>query len=234
MGTYLSETRSLSLNLLEPKRYCLPGRRIFLQLPVNCKNFCLNNKQKHFVYIIKCGESLLPISQKTDDPDLQPLLGLTGECGGDNSCCPSHCWPCQLSVLLTGADRAIHAGCSATLICSHIYPQLTSNFHLHIATLGVNTKPQSVTAPILLPLLHRSGSSMGWAAEGSSLWLKTQNGHRGWCMEEGQKVTWMCISHILSELSLELFPVWYEHFLISAFHMRETFCLQVLAVFGQH
>lgn len=131
MGTYLSETRSLNLNLLEPKRYCLPRRRIFLQLPGNCKNFCLNNKQKHFVYIIKCGESLLPISHKTDDPDLQPLLGLTGECGGDNSCCPSHCWPCQLSVLLTGAVRAIYAGCSATLICSHVYPQLTSNFHLH-------------------------------------------------------------------------------------------------------
>lgn len=88
MGTYLSETRSLNLNLLEPKRYCLPGRRIFLRLPGNCKKFCLNNKQKHFVYIIKRGESLLPISQKTDDPDLQPLLGLTGECGGDNSCLP--------------------------------------------------------------------------------------------------------------------------------------------------
>lgn len=52
MGTYLSEARNLNLNLLEPKRCCLPLRRIFLQLPGNCKDFCLYNKQKHFVYII--------------------------------------------------------------------------------------------------------------------------------------------------------------------------------------
>lgn len=131
MGTYLNETRNLNLNLLEPKGYSLPWRRIFLRLPGNCKNFCLYNKQKHFVYIIKCGESSLPISHKTDDSDLQPLLGITGECGGDISCCPSHCWPRQPSVLLTGAGTAIYADCSATLVCSHIYLQTTVNFHLH-------------------------------------------------------------------------------------------------------
>lgn len=72
------------------------------------------------------------------------------------------------------------------------------------------------------------------AAEGSGLSLKTQSGHRVWCMEEGQKATRTCITHILSALPLELLPVRYEHFLISAFHMREIFCLQVLTVLGQH
>lgn len=233
MGTYLSETRNLNWNLLEPKRYCLPWRRIFLQLPGNSKNFSLYNKQKHFVYINKCGESLLPISPKTDDPDLQPLLGFSGQCGGNNACCTSYCWPCQLFLPLTGAVITIYAGCSATLICSLIYPQPTISFFT-LDTLGVNTKPQSETIPILLPLLYRSGSSTVRAAEGSSSSLKTQNSYRGWCMEDGQKVTWMCISLSLSALPLELLPAWYEHFLISVFHMREIFCLQVLAMFGQH
>lgn len=135
MGTYLSETRNLNLNLLELKRYCLPCRRIFLQVAGNCKNFCLYNKWKHFVYTIKRGESSLPISHKTDDPHLQSLLGLTGECGGDNSCCPSHCWQCQLSVLLTGAVK-----CDICWLLSHLHlqPRIPTNNHqfLYISHLG--------------------------------------------------------------------------------------------------
>lgn len=135
MGTYLSEIRNLNLNLLEPKRYCLPRRRIFLQLPDNCKSFSSYNKQKHFVYIIKCGASSLPTSHKTDYLDLQPLFGPAGECEGNSSCCPSHCWPCQLSVIPTRAVSSICAGCSVTLICSHIYLQPTTN-SIYISHLG--------------------------------------------------------------------------------------------------